>query len=60
MLQHSWAALKTGTINTACLVKLSDEETQQKEAGEIIAAEVNHEVLRVHSHILPQKGEGIV
>jgi hypothetical protein len=56
-LQHSWAADKTGVINTACLVKLSDEEIQQKEAGEIIAAEVNNEVLRVHGHIPPKKGE---
>ncbi len=59
-LQHSWAADKTGTINTARLVKLSDEEIQQKEAGRIIAAEVNNEVLRVHGHIPPKKGEGIV
>jgi hypothetical protein len=59
-LQHSWAADKTGTINTAHLVKLSDEEIQQKEAGVIITADVNDDVLRVHGHILPKKGEGIV
>ncbi len=59
-LQHSWATDKTGTINTACLLKLSDEEIQQKKAREIIAAEVNDEILRVHGHIPPKKGEGIV
>ena len=58
--QHSWAADKTGTINTAILVDLSGEEIQQREAREIIAGEVNNEVLRVHGHIPPKKGEGIV
>jgi hypothetical protein len=35
-------------------------QLMRKKLGEIIAAEVNDEVLRVHGHIPPKKGEGIV